>query len=1089
MRTRRRTGWASYQPGLVKRQRPLLMLFAVGSSASPATSQHDDLDAALMVYDEALDYRQGVNAAAASSLRSLGRELLDESGFLRTASSAAGAVHMQSSCKGDPKDNMRIIGQSLGKVFNVSESDCCRLCESISLCRNWFWGKKGEFRNICWLQSSTDQYVSNPYTTSSEAVKSQGIPDKGIGTTEGLILSFALLSVAPAFLVYATKLVNAPGFTPAGLERPEWRLDGGMMGRLLSETGQSWQFDPMSLRFKDSAQEERYVWEQTAMVCKCVVPLAVVLTFATLILTIFNISSAGRVILNKNFMTWGSAAHAVHNSSFLAVFGLGVIMWWLVGVSGRGQDCKDIERIVLIWCMMVLGIYLFFNNSFSIRAMFGDNGEHLMSGGALETDADLVLYVLASNLYLNIFTPVRFCRLQVFAVCSLVLYLLKCILLGSPDSITYFLVHGIADKRYLGLLGLSEFKLVTMLGALLFMVLTGKRHLEMQHRKNFISLIKSLDLIANKDEEAAHIQSHGGNEIFVARKALAHFEKRLKKLKEHPAFETVGLCEEIHQLLLLARVTRRNLADADRLFEVNAKVLLSHDAFAAYRNHAELERYVAGAFNASLLSQNVAVNGNATELELADMTKIRSAARSRPDATGDKPHDRDRIVVVGAADYGRWLEGIGGIWNFNTLELARMSGGRTLIFVGEAVLVQSSWRNALHGATEGSLRHFIREVQRRYIHNPYHNEEHASTVTHMALWVARRCGFMAGRVSSDVERMALMIAAMAHDVGHFGRTNNFLMSSRHRIAIVWNDHSVLESMHASTCTHLAESCGIVQGMAVHERQVLRTNITTIILSTDLKFHQEQLHRFSHRREADDFLQPALPPLDGAEPDRSALDRWNSDKMLFAKLLIMAADIGHACAPWDQHFHWSLRVNLEFFEQGDEESRLGLPISPLCDRAKADIVKGQCFFIDFMAKPVFQELLKVVPDAEAKLGMHEALEQAESNKDCWAKRYGDNEFDARNHSLEACEKLAPHKLNMAKKMPYPFEEEARFTGTIGTEHLMQDLFMPGWRVSHGDATGMYPSSTPIRSSAPSPMAATTDSSPMNGGLVDRVYFRR
>ncbi|CAJ1365066.1 unnamed protein product, partial [Effrenium voratum] len=62
-----------------------------------------------------------------------------------------------------------------------------------------------------------------------------------------------------------------------------------------------------------------------------------------------------------------------------------------------------------------------------------------------------------------------------------------------------------------------------------------------------------------------------------------------------------------------------------------------------------------------------------------------------------------------------------------------------------------------------------------------------------------------------------------------------------------------------------------------------------------------------------------------------------------------SDIAHGMLPWEQHRTWSYRVNLEFFEQGDEEKALGLAISPLCDRATCNIAGGQAFFIGCLCK--------------------------------------------------------------------------------------------------------------------------------------------
>lgn len=42
---------------------------------------------------------------------------------------------------------------------------------------------------------------------------------------------------------------------------------------------------------------------------------------------------------------------------------------------------------------------------------------------------------------------------------------------------------------------------------------------------------------------------------------------------------------------------------------------------------------------------------------------------------------------------------------------------------------------------------------------------------------------------------------------------------------------------------------------------------------------------------------------------------------------------------------------EFFHQGEQEAKAGLPVSPLCAAASLDVPKSQCGFIDFVARPI------------------------------------------------------------------------------------------------------------------------------------------
>lgn len=83
--------------------------------------------------------------------------------------------------------------------------------------------------------------------------------------------------------------------------------------------------------------------------------------------------------------------------------------------------------------------------------------------------------------------------------------------------------------------------------------------------------------------------------------------------------------------------------------------------------------------------------------------------------------------------------------------------------------------------------------------------------------------------------------------------------------------------------------------------------------------------------------------------------------LTLKLVIKAADLSHGSFEWSVHQQLSLAVAEEFWAQGDAEERMGLPKSPLCDRAKAhELAKQQVGFLEFLVVPLFAELAHVDP---------------------------------------------------------------------------------------------------------------------------------
>jgi len=70
-----------------------------------------------------------------------------------------------------------------------------------------------------------------------------------------------------------------------------------------------------------------------------------------------------------------------------------------------------------------------------------------------------------------------------------------------------------------------------------------------------------------------------------------------------------------------------------------------------------------------------------------------------------------------------------------------------------------------------------------------------------------------------------------------------------------------------------------------------------------------------------------------------------------EMTIKLADINGPCKTFDIHQQWTYRIAEEFYEQGDEEERLGLPISPFMDRKNPQLAKLQESFINHLVAPL------------------------------------------------------------------------------------------------------------------------------------------
>lgn len=81
--------------------------------------------------------------------------------------------------------------------------------------------------------------------------------------------------------------------------------------------------------------------------------------------------------------------------------------------------------------------------------------------------------------------------------------------------------------------------------------------------------------------------------------------------------------------------------------------------------------------------------------------------------------------------------------------------------------------------------------------------------------------------------------------------------------------------------------------------------------------------------------------------------WYSegDRLLVLQMSIKLADINGPCKRRPLHLQWTQRIAEEFYEQGDEEARLGLVISPYMDRRCPQLARLQESFINHLVAPL------------------------------------------------------------------------------------------------------------------------------------------
>lgn len=120
---------------------------------------------------------------------------------------------------------------------------------------------------------------------------------------------------------------------------------------------------------------------------------------------------------------------------------------------------------------------------------------------------------------------------------------------------------------------------------------------------------------------------------------------------------------------------------------------------------------------------------------------------------------------------------------------------------------------------------------------PYHNFFHCCDVAHATF---RFIKLSTRRTDlSSMECFALMIAAVCHDMDHPGLQNSFLVETKHALATVYNDRSVLENRHISCLYSLVADhpeADVFQFLDNASWKEVRKIIIESILHTDMVKH-------------------------------------------------------------------------------------------------------------------------------------------------------------------------------------------------------------------------------------------------------------
>eukprot|EP01059_Diplonema_ambulator_P033789 TRINITY_DN721_c6_g1_i1.p1 TRINITY_DN721_c6_g1~~TRINITY_DN721_c6_g1_i1.p1 ORF type:complete len:1252 (+),score=510.57 TRINITY_DN721_c6_g1_i1:73-3828(+) len=253
-------------------------------------------------------------------------------------------------------------------------------------------------------------------------------------------------------------------------------------------------------------------------------------------------------------------------------------------------------------------------------------------------------------------------------------------------------------------------------------------------------------------------------------------------------------------------------------------------------------------------------------------------------------------------------------------------------------------------------------VEAGYHPNPYHNSMHAADVLHVTHYILGPGGCKEKVKATDEEIFAAIFAAAVHDYNHPGINNAFHVRSQNYLAVLFNDRSVNENIHASSVFELMrmEKFNLLRAFKGETYAKMRDDIVEFILGTDMGLHAMILSRFKKRLETTD----------------SKMHKTKADKNLAITMAVKMADISNCGRPQKLYHGWCNVIVDEFFQQGDRERLQGMPVSPFMDRYTTVMAKGQIGFMNYIVMPLFECM------GEFLEPMSKASMIAEENKGFW-----------------------------------------------------------------------------------------------------------
>lgn len=148
---------------------------------------------------------------------------------------------------------------------------------------------------------------------------------------------------------------------------------------------------------------------------------------------------------------------------------------------------------------------------------------------------------------------------------------------------------------------------------------------------------------------------------------------------------------------------------------------------------------------------------------------------------------------------------------------------------------------------EATMKQWLIVIEANYhVGNSYHNSTHAADVMQATGVFLQQLARKEPNMLDQHDEATALLAAAAHDIDHPGKSSAFLCNADDKLALLYNDMTVLESHHAAMTFQLTlrdDKVNIFRNLDRDSFKRARSMIIDMILATEMTRHFEHLAKF------------------------------------------------------------------------------------------------------------------------------------------------------------------------------------------------------------------------------------------------------